>query len=274
MAHLSDASRYVSNSSPAEALHHDGTVFLPDDKQLPGILSASRLMQGISPEALNALLPFVRIRQYERGGIIFSMHDLVTDINLIISGRVKTVFYARDGREDIRKILVPGLIVGIDVVCTESGISPYQAVATEDSVICSFPLRLLTGQAAVNAQCPEQSNIASAHSMAGSILNAEEQLICLRNLLSIISTVNMQNEYRLEILSRRGIRDRIMVYLTLQASKRDTTAFTIPFSRDEMASFLCVDRSALSHELSLMRAEGLIDFRLNEFVLLRRGDEM
>lgn len=78
----------------------------------------------------------------------------------------------------------------------------------------------------------------------------------------------MKKEYRLTIMAQKGLRERILVYLTMQANKRGTNSFTIPFSREELASFLCVNRSALSHELSLMQQEGLIRFHKNEFTLL------
>ena len=87
-------------------------------------------------------------------------------------------------------------------------------------------------------------------------------------LLVLLAHENMRKEYRLAILSRKGLRERIMTYLTMQANKRHTPTFTVPFNREEMASFLCVNRSALSHELSLMQAEGILSFRRNEFTLL------
>ena len=57
----------------------------------------------------------------------------------------------------------------------------------------------------------------------------------------------------------------------MQAERRGTSRFQVPFSREEMAAFLCVNRSALSHELSRMEAEGLIAFRKQEFILLPAG---
>jgi CRP-like cAMP-binding protein len=44
--------------------------------------------------------------------------------------------------------------------------------------------------------------------------------------------------------------------------------FLIPFSRNELADFLCVDRSALSRELSKLRNQGKIDFNKNEFEII------
>ena len=93
------------------------------------------------------------------------------------------------------------------------------------------------------------------------------RLAVLGHLLTLISNANMKREYRLAILSQKGLRERVLTYLTMQTAKRHTDTFTIPFSREELASYLCVNRSALSHELSLMQREGLISFRKNVFTL-------
>ena len=53
----------------------------------------------------------------------------------------------------------------------------------------------------------------------------------------------------------------------MQASRLQRTDFSIPYSREELAAFLCVNRSALSHELSRMQQEGLSTFRKNRFCL-------
>ena len=69
------------------------------------------------------------------------------------------------------------------------------------------------------------------------------------------------------------MRERVLVYLTMQAGKKGTSRFRIPFTREELADFLCVNRSALSHELGKMEREGLIRFRKNEFTLLSEGKD-
>ena len=97
-------------------------------------------------------------------------------------------------------------------------------------------------------------------------------MVLQRNLLTILSDSNLRKHYRLAILAQRGLRDRVLVYLTMQSERRGTHTFRIPFSREELAAFLCVNRSALSHELSRMEAEGLIRFRKNEFTLLSAGE--
>ena len=99
------------------------------------------------------------------------------------------------------------------------------------------------------------------------MLAEEQRLQVLSRLLQMISNENLKREYRLAILSRKGLRERILTYLTMQADKRHTSSFMVPFTREELASYLCVNRSALSHELSRMQQEGLITFRKNRFIL-------
>lgn len=88
----------------------------------------------------------------------------------------------------------------------------------------------------------------------------------------LLSHENMRKFYRLAILSQRSLRSRIMMYLTMQAGQRGTKGFHIPFSREELASFLCVNRSALSRELGRLQREGVIQFRGNQFAILNEDD--
>ena len=75
-------------------------------------------------------------------------------------------------------------------------------------------------------------------------------------------------DQKVEMLSKRTIRERLLCFFKMQAG--DAKKFTLPYSREEMSRHLCVNRSALSDELSKMRDEGLIRYRRNEFELLWR----
>ncbi len=44
--------------------------------------------------------------------------------------------------------------------------------------------------------------------------------------------------------------------------------FTIPHSRENLSADLCVDRSAMSNELSKMQKEGIIKYNKNQFEIL------
>ena len=63
----------------------------------------------------------------------------------------------------------------------------------------------------------------------------------------------------MRILAQKRLRDRLKIYL--QTLTPDAKGYySLPYTRTELADFLCVDRSALSRELCRMRDEGILDF--------------
>lgn len=90
----------------------------------------------------------------------------------------------------------------------------------------------------------------------------------LRNLLTIMSQKTFALKQKLRILSQRTIRERLMLFLHIRAKREKSNEFDIPFDRQALADFLCVDRSALSAELSKLRAERKVESVKNHFKLI------
>lgn len=72
---------------------------------------------------------------------------------------------------------------------------------------------------------------------------------------------------KLDHMSKRTTREKLLSYLSEEASRHSSATFTIPFNRQQLADFLSVDRSAMSNELCKMRDEGLLVFEKNKFTL-------
>ena len=90
----------------------------------------------------------------------------------------------------------------------------------------------------------------------------------LRNLLTIMSQTTFQLKQKLRILSQRTIRARLMLFLNIRAKRAKSSEFDIPFDRQNLADYLCVERSALSAELSKLRAEHKVESVKNHFKLI------
>ena len=69
-------------------------------------------------------------------------------------------------------------------------------------------------------------------------------------------------------MGQRTTRAKIMSYLSAEAQKAGAPEFTIPFSRQQLADYLSVERSAMSAELGKLQKDGLIRFSKNNFKLL------
>ena len=219
---------------------------LPLENYLPA-LQKTELLAGLPVEALRRdILPHVRPCQCAKGIAIISPRQKWEQLGVILSGRVHVLHLFADGRYSLTSVLEPGELLGADLICTKTQLSPYHAIAAE-------PVQMLLLPAALFLQ-------------AGRITPPYDWLAAGR-LLSLVADENMKKEYRLAILSQKGLRDRIMTFLTMQARTRQTNTFPIAFSREELASYLCVNRSALSSELSRMQREGLLTYHKNIFTL-------
>ena len=90
-------------------------------------------------------------------------------------------------------------------------------------------------------------------------------------LTEMMADENIRQIHKIEILAERGLRDRVLVYLNILTVKSGSNTVTVKMSREQLAQYLCVNRSALSNELSKMKREGLIDFHKDQFTLLKPG---
>ena len=87
----------------------------------------------------------------------------------------------------------------------------------------------------------------------------------IENMMGVLADRNLMMNRKLVILSQRSIRDKLMAYLVWQSELQHAMDFEIPFNRDELADFLCVNRSALSREISKMADERIIETERSHF---------
>lgn len=87
------------------------------------------------------------------------------------------------------------------------------------------------------------------------------------NLMTIIIQKKLNYMKKADILSHRSLRGKISAFLSEEYQKNQSSSFTIPYDRQQMADYLSTDRSALSKELSKMKREGILEYKHNWFQL-------
>lgn len=221
-------------------------------RELAGFLQQTALFQSLSTDVIeNEIIPYGFLQSYCKDQFLIVPQQRVDRFGIMLSGKVHILHISEDGVYRLMRTIAEHETLGADLIYTKSQIAPYHAAAVTAVQFFSLPAAILT---------------------TPGFLSEETRSELVNRMLQLISQENMKKEYRLAILSQNGLRNRIMTYLTMQASRQQKTTFTIPFSRDELASFLCVNRSALSHELSLLQQEGVISFRKNVFTLHTLSD--
>ena len=116
----------------------------------------------------------------------------------------------------------------------------------------------------------EQSIARDSYRLDDYRFNGRSELVLgglLGNLLHFVGNQNIRKYYKIDALSVKSARQRILKYLTAQAGRSGSTTFTIPFDREAMANYLCLNRSVLSHTLKELEGEGVLTFRKNRFTL-------
>lgn len=73
---------------------------------------------------------------------------------------------------------------------------------------------------------------------------------------------------RIELLSKRTIREKLLAYFTIISTQNMSKSFAIPFSLTDLADYLSIDRSAMMRELSNLKTDGIIEKNGNRITLL------
>lgn len=92
--------------------------------------------------------------------------------------------------------------------------------------------------------------------------------VVVENLLSIMSEKVVNLTEKVDILSHRTTREKLLCYFRTQQVRSNNQSFKLPFSYSSLANYLCVDRSAMMREMKKMREEELISVNGKDIVLL------
>lgn len=212
------------------------------------ILSQCPLFSGISREDLSGMLQCLGARSvsYEKGRTVFLEGDPALWVGVVLTGEVQILREDLDGNRSILAAAGPGQLFGEVFACAQLDRLPVTVIASADSRILQLACRRII-------ETCSQSCI--FHS----------QLI--HNLLKIVARKNLMLNQKIDFISRRTTREKLMAYLTAQAKAADSRIFSIPYNRQELADYLGVERSAMSAELGKLKKEGTIDFHRNHFTL-------
>ena len=89
-----------------------------------------------------------------------------------------------------------------------------------------------------------------------------------KNLPILIMNNTIKLNTRIELLTKKNIRDKLLTYFNLLSTRTLSKTFTLPFSLTDLADYLSVDRSAMMRELSHLKKEGFIEKKGNTFTIL------
>jgi CRP-like cAMP-binding protein len=209
------------------------------------------LFEGIETKDLKSLLSCLgaMYRSYEKNETVMLAGSRIDQIGIVLDGKVQVVREDLLGNRSIIESIEEYELFAEEFACASVDVVPISVIAAEDCTIMWVRFRkILT---TCSSACIFHSRL-------------------IENMMKILARKNLTLNQKIDCLSKRSIRDKIIAYLVSQAEKHKNLTFTIPFNRTELADYLCIDRSAMSRELGKMRAEGLCDYDRNTFRILSK----
>ena len=213
------------------------------------VLCKCPLFDGMDQAELSQLLGCLgaRVMEAQKKQAVFTEGDPAEFVGIVLSGGVQVVRDDYYGRRSIVAAVGPAELFGEAFACAAVQELPVSVIAFQDSEI------LLLNCRRILTSCP---NACAFHARL------------VGNLLRVVAGKNLLLNQKLDLVSRRTTREKLMAYLLAQAKKHGSNEFMIPYDRQSLADYLEVDRSAMSAEISRLRREGILETDRSWFRLL------
>ncbi|NLZ38191.1 MAG: Crp/Fnr family transcriptional regulator [Firmicutes bacterium] len=214
---------------------------------LPAI-KKSPLFYGIDENELLSMLACLSAirKSYDKNEYIYRAGEAVTTVGIVCCGSVQVIKEDFWGNRAIISQLTTGDSFGEAFSCAQVGLISVSVVAAEQAEVLLLDYKKIITTCSSN--CTFHSHL-------------------IQNMLKILANKNIELTQKVEHMSKRTTREKLLSYLSAEAMKRGSNVFEIPFNRQELADYLSVDRSAMCNELSKLRAEGLLSYKRNHFEL-------
>ncbi len=218
------------------------------EKGIMKCLENSKLFKGLDGKELEKVCDLLAIteKEYSKNDIIINQGEPVHKIGILKKGSAVSVKYHYDGNAQLLRIYHQGEVFLLEAVNTSLSTSPAALISQTDSEVVFIPYSEMMDSDSVGDKAKKQ---------------------ILSNAGEILSNELIRLAYKIDVLSKRTLRERIMTYLSLIKERNAGNTFDIGMNQEQFAQYLCVNRSVLSNELNKMRKVGLIDYKGNRFTV-------
>ena len=213
-------------------------------------LESSPLFQDISYEEYSRLLTCFQAVQksFRSDDLIYDFSSPQNDaVGIVERGCAALIRIDEEGVATVMEELGPGGVFGRTLAF---------AGASGDSlqVVCRTPCDVLfIDYPHILKRC---ENACNHHS------------VLVQNMLRLMSDKAQALSQRVDVLSRRSIREKLLCYFRQLSEQAGSNTFTLPFSLSTLADYIATDRSAMMRELKRLREEGVIRSDGRQFTLL------
>ena len=213
-------------------------------------LRESPLFENITHEEYRRMLVCFRAsqRSFRPEQLFYDFTAPQNDaIGIIERGSASVIRIDREGVSTVLEELGPGGVFGKTLAFSFLGEDSIEVVCRKDCEV------LFIDYPHIMKRC---ENACTHHS------------ILVQNMLQLMREKAQALSERVDVLSRRTIREKLMCYFRQMAVKTGEDSFVLPFSLSTLADYIATDRSAMMRELKKLRQEGIVVNDGRQFTLL------
>lgn len=204
------------------------------------------LFQGIEPEDRERMLGCTgyHVSTFRKGEIIALEQAHIRHVGIVVEGCVDMIQEDFWGNKTMLLRVGKDELFGETFACGSDSVSLVTFQVSEDTKVLFIPFDRVMRSCTMSCRFHHQ---------------------LIENMVRLIADKNRDLMRKVEVISKRTIREKLLTYLSIQAQLHGSRYFEIPLGRVELAEYLCVDRSALTRELAKMKEDGLLDYHKNCF---------
>lgn len=218
---------------------------------LPQVEAARRtqLFSGMDALEVARMLPCLgaRMVSFEEGEYVLRVGERDAHVWVVESGEVHVIREDWLGNRNIQGSFGPGESFGEAYAYSPDAKLPVSVVVVRDVRLLRLDVRRMLRTC--SSACPFHLRL-------------------LSNLVGQMASKNLMLGSKLRYLSQRSTRDKLLAFLSDESARQGSPSFAIPYTRQQLADYLSVNRSALSSEISRLRDEGILQSERNQFTLL------
>ncbi|MCI5809230.1 MAG: Crp/Fnr family transcriptional regulator [Oscillospiraceae bacterium] len=206
------------------------------------------LFEGIAEQECRAMMDCfgVQMRQFDAGQTIFEYGSGNDQVGILQQGRASLVRIDSDGGRTVLERLEPGGVFGEMMAFPCVGADSIWVQCDEMCIVALIRYDQITKRC--EKACRHHSRL-------------------VENMFGLMRQKAIALSERVEILSRRTIRDKLSAYFLLQSLKNGEEKFNLPFSYSALGEYICADRSAMMRELRKMKEDGLLQTKGRQIFL-------
>lgn len=201
--------------------------------------SGLSIFQNITDEEVESMIQCFRMRRgrYQGGQTICAYGESSGEVGVLLQGEAELVRFDYAGTRTILERLETGGIFGEILAFTPTLGDCVEVVSAGNSEV------LFMEYSHIMKRCEK----ACAH---------HSKLV--QNMFRLVADQTRRLSRRVEVLSRRSIRDKLQCYFHLCQLEAGSDTFTLPFTLSALADYISTDRSAMMRELKKLRGDGVV----------------